>query len=199
MSIHMKQKVPENHPHGPENAEHELKKAYNSVIEASLVHFWDRKAIQGVNPYEVITLYRHAYDAYRRDDRLASERWARSAKHLSRAFWHEAKIAFLEPRVTELPFLENAEAEYSSTETYELTTDLLESVSHHAPPGFSEMPEDMRRYILRGKKHLTVTQEADYKNELLTVERIKAAHEYARVVECLGLAYEAESKKSKAA
>ena len=79
--------------HGPENAEYEIRKALNCVVEAGVTHFWDRRAIPGVNADEVITLYKRAYSAYRKEDRLAAERWARTAKHLSRAFWHEAKIS----------------------------------------------------------------------------------------------------------
>src|SRR4051812_32870760 len=94
--------------HGPDNAEHEIRKAYNCVIETGTIHFWDRRAIPGVNPDEVVTLYKHAFFLYRKGNKLAAERWARTAKHLSRAFHHEAKTAYLEPRSSELPFLEGA-------------------------------------------------------------------------------------------
>src|SRR5262249_19181208 len=77
------------HFHGPENAEYEIRKAYNAAIEESLTYHWDRKPIPGVNPDEVIELYRHAFNCHRNGARLAAERWARSAKHLARAFWHE--------------------------------------------------------------------------------------------------------------
>lgn len=181
------------HFHGPENAEHEIKKAYNCVIEAGTTHFWDRRTIPGVNPDEVVTLYKRAYDSYRREDRLAAERWARTAKHLARALWHEAKIAFLEPRAAELPYLEGASAEeYNLHEHSDTTEDLLNSVVNHIPPGLDEMPEIMERYSKRARKHLRSLQQSDYRHELLRAERIKAAHEYARVLECMSLAIEAD-------
>jgi hypothetical protein len=184
---------PEEHIHGPENAEHELRKAYNTVIETGVTHFWDRKVIPGVNAHEVVTLYKHAYQCYRKDDRLAAERWARTAKHLARAFWHEAKIAYLEPRDSELPYLEGAPADdVNLHEHSDTTADLLNSVADHIPPGLKEMPDEMRRYLSRAKRHLEVLENADYRHELLRAERIKAAHEYGRVLECMALAYEAE-------
>ncbi len=189
--------APEEHVHGPETAEHELRKAYNTVIETGVTHFWDRKAIQGVNAHEAITLYKRAYNAYRSDNRLAAERWARATKHLSRAFWHEAKIAFLEPRASELPYIEGSSAEdVHLHEKSDTTADLLTSLEEHVPPGLSEMPEEMRRYVQRARRHLEALEQPDYRHELLRAERIKAAHEYGRVVECLALGYEAESKTS---
>lgn len=186
-------KNPETHVHGPENAEHELRKAYNSVVESAATYFWDRKAIVGVNPHEVITLYKHAFQAHRNGSRLAAERWARSAKHLSRAFWSEAKIAYLEPRATELPFLEGATPEeYNLHERSDTTADLLNSLADHVPPGMDQMPEEMTRYLSRARRHLHIIEEPGYHQELLRVERIKSAHEYGRVLECMALAYEAE-------
>jgi hypothetical protein len=189
--------------HGPENAEHELRVAYNEVIEAGLTHFWDRRAIPGVNAPEVISLYKRAYQAYRREDRLAAERWARTSKHLARAFWHEAKIAYLEPRATELPFLESARPEeYNLHERSDTTEDLLNSVEGHVPPGLSEMPEEMTRYASRARKHVEALKKPELRHQLLRAEHIKAAHEYGRVLECMALAYEAEAqtqRKGKAA
>lgn len=190
----------ENHVHGPENAEHEIRVAYNCVIEAAVTHFWDRRAIPGVNPDEVFTLYKNSYQAYRKNHKLVAERWARAAKHLSRAFWHEAKLAYLEPRATELPYLEGAAPEeYHLHEHSDTTVDLLNSVADHVPPGMTEMPEEMRRYLSRARRHLEVLDEENYKHELLRAERIKAAHEYGRVLECLALAYEAEHARKEAA
>lgn len=188
-------KSPETHVHGPENAEHELKKAYNAVIDAALIHFWDRKAIPGVNPHEVISLYKHAFQAHRAGDRLAAERWARSAKHLARAFLSEGKIAYLEPRSTELPFLEGASAdEFDLHERADTTADLLNSVAEHIPPGLEQMPTEMTRYLSRARRHLQMLEEPAYGHELLRAERIKVAHEYGRVLECMALAYEAETR-----
>lgn len=188
------------HFHGPDNAEHELRKAYNCTIDAAVCHFWDRKAILGVNPDEVVTLYKHAFNAHRKGERLAAERWARTAKHLSRAFLYEAKIAYLEPRSSELPYLEGAtDEEYNLKETLDTAHDLLNSLAEHVPPGLSEMPEDMKRYLSRARKHLEVLKSDEYKHELLRAERIKAAHEYGRVLECMALALEAESGAKSAA
>jgi hypothetical protein len=184
----------EKHAHGPENAEHELRKAYNCVIDSAVSHFWDRKAVPGVNADEVISVYKHAFQCYRKGNRLAAERWARTAKHLSRAFRHEAKIAFLEPRATELPYLEGALAdEYNLYERPDTTADLLNSVAEHIPPGLSEMPEEMKRYLSRARRHLETLETPDYRHELLRAERVNAAHEYGRVLECMALAYEADT------
>jgi hypothetical protein len=182
------------YPHGPDNAEHEIKKAYNCVIETGVTHFWDRKAIPGVNPDEAFTLYKRSFKALRDGDRLTAERWARTAKHLSRAFWHEAKIAYLAPRSAELPFLENAREEYSLHEYSDTTADLLDSVADHIPPGLDEMPPDMTRYLSRGRKHLQWLEDPNLKHELVRAEHIKAAHEYGRVLECMALALEAEHR-----
>jgi len=188
------------HPHGPENAEHELRKTYNCIIETGVTYFWDQKAIPGVNADETITLYKHSFNCHRKGNRLAAERWARTAKHLARAFWHEAKIAFLEPRATELPFLEGAiDEEYNLREHSDTTEDLLNSVQEHVPPGLKEMPEEMKRYASRARRHLDTLKAPDYRHELLRAERIKAAHEYGRVLECLALAYEAEHASKEAA
>ncbi len=187
-------------PHGPDNAEHELKKAYNCVIEAGVTHFWSRRPIPGVNPYEVVTLYKNAMEAYRENDRLTAERWARCAKHLARATWHEAKISYLEPRPTELPFLGEASEEFHLHEQPNSTADLLNALSNQIPAGMTETPEEIRRYLLLGKRHLTELDNiTSHQNELLKAERIKAAHEYGRTVECLLLVYEATASKKKVA
>lgn len=184
----------ENFPHGPENAEHELRKSYNLVIEANLTHFWDRQPIAGVDPAELSGVYESAYKAFRQGDRLLAERWARTAKHLARAFWHEAKIAYLEKHPTDLPFLEGARSEeYNLHEHSDTTEDLLASVENHIPTGLTEMPQIMRHYVSRGHAHLKKLQNSGYRHELLRAERIKAAHEYGRTVECMALAHEAES------
>jgi hypothetical protein len=191
--------TPADADHGPENAEFELQKAFNCVVETGVTHFWDRKGIPGVNPDEVVSMYKRAFDLYRRDERLAAERWARTAKHLSRAFWHEAKLAYFQPRSTILPFLEQAAPEaYGLHEREETTRDLLDSVADHVPPGMSEMPPEMRRYLGRAREHLRRI-EGDSEHELVHAEKIKAAHEYARVLECSALAYEAEARSQKAA
>ncbi len=184
------------HYHGPENAEHELRKAYNTVIETGVTHFWDRRPIAGVNADEVAATYRHAFRCHRDGDRLAAERWARTTKHLARALWHEAKLAWFEDRLSELPFLEGAEPEeYGLHERADTTADLLTSLERTLPPGFKQMPAEMTRYLSRARRHLEALHKPSAKNELVHAEHIKAAHEYGRAVECMALAYEAEAQK----
>lgn len=182
--------------HGPENAEHELKVAYNCVIETGTTYYQKVGTLKDVNPQETMDVYRRAFHAYRQDDRLAAERWARTAKHLARAHWHEAKIAYLEVHHTDLPYLEGATAEeYHLHERSDTTEDLLNSLAFHIPPGMTEAPASMKKYLNRGRMHLGVLNQPDYRHELLRAERIKAAYEYGRTVECMTLAYEAESEK----
>ncbi len=193
--------TPDTETHGPHNAEHELRKAYLSAIELGTL-FPDPKTkpMTGVNPNEVFIIYQRAFQKYRNGNRLAAERWARTTKHLARAFWHEAKILYLEPRTTKLPYLEGAQKnDYGLHEHSDSTMDLLESVANHVPPGLNEMPEDMKRYASRARKHLETLESPQYKHELLRVERIEAAYEYARVLECMALAYEADTEKTSAA
>jgi hypothetical protein len=59
--------------------------------------------------------------------------------------------------------------------------------------------DTMQRYLARGRKHLQILEDADYLHELLRAERIKVAHEYGRLIECLALAYEAEAQQRSAA
>jgi hypothetical protein len=62
-----------------------------------------------------------------------------------------------------------------------------------------QMPEEMRRYLSRGRMHLDKLDLKHERNELLRAERIKAAHEYGRVLECMALGFEAEAQQRKAA
>jgi hypothetical protein len=186
------------HAHGPENAEFEIRKAYNVVLEGTVPFLWNNRTISGVDPQEAVDLYKHAYKAYRKDNRLAAERWARAAKHLSRALSAEAKIAYLMEHDTELPFLEGGSSEvFSLPNGNETTADLLNSVAEHIPPGLSQMPETMSRYLNRARKHLETTGGPAHTREILHAERIRAAHEYGRVLEIMALAYEAEAPASK--
>jgi hypothetical protein len=61
------------------------------------------------------------------------------------------------------------------------------------------MPREMTHYLARAREHLGVLERADYRHELLRTERIKAAHEYGRVLECMALAFEAENRRHEAA
>jgi hypothetical protein len=188
------------HYHGPDNAEHELRKAYNSVIEHEVTYGAAgaiRRSVAGVDADEVGEFYRRAFRRHRDGDRLAAERWARATKHLARAFWHEAKVAYFDEHASELPYLEGAIAseEYGLHERLDTTVDLLDSLQGDAPPGSDRLPADMRSYLARGREHLAFLAHAGYRHELARAERIKAAHEYGRVVECLALAYEAENRR----
>jgi hypothetical protein len=186
--------------HGPENAEFELKKAYAVVVEGELPYFWQNREIPGVNPSEAGALYKHAYNSYRRGNRLAAERWARAAKHLSRAFTAESRIAYLEAHATGLPFLESGSAEDPEVHERSGTTDdLLNSVAEHVPAGFDQMPQAMSRYLARGRAHLAQIARTTAPQELLRAERIRAAYEYGRVLEIMALAYEAEAPRGKTA
>ena len=57
----------------------------------------------------------------------------------------------------------------------------------------------MQRFLSRARRHLQALEVPGYDHELLRAERIKAAHEYGRVLECMSLAYEAETAVPKAA
>jgi hypothetical protein len=183
----------------PENAEHEIKLAYYSVISTATMLLWDHSNLHGIDFRASLELYTRAYKALRNGEPLTGERWARAARHLAQAHSHEAKIAFLEPRTNILPFLENAKEEYDLREHSDTAADLLDSVEHHPPPGMSQMPADMKRFYERGRLHLEALKRPGYDNELLRTERIKAAHEYGRVVELMALAYESESYGKKSA
>jgi hypothetical protein len=183
--------------HGPENAEHELRKAYDSVLECLIAFSPPRSLIAGVDPDELIGMYRHAFRRHRDGNRLAAERWARAAKHLARAFWHEAKIRFIEPRTTELPFLEGATPdEYGllNGERADTVADLLDSFSEDVPPGLDRIPPRMVHYRARGQDHLARLADPEYRHELLRTERIHCAYEYGRVLECMSLAFGAETQ-----
>jgi hypothetical protein len=148
-----------------------------------------------VDQQELIDIYKHAFACHRKGDKLAAERWARTAKHLSRALWSEAKIAFLKPRLNLYPYLEGASPEeYNLHERIDTTADLLDSVGDHVPPGLKEMPEQMTKAHSKGRKHLDELKKPDLRHELLKAEHIKAAHEYGRVLECMALAFEAEAQ-----
>jgi hypothetical protein len=188
------------HAYGPENAEFELRKAYHVVTEGMVPHFWQERRIPGVDPSEPAEMYRHAYQAYEQGNRLAAERWARAAKHLSRAFIAEAKIAFLQNHDSQLPFLEGGSPDaFQLPEGSDTTVDLLNSVAEQAPSGQRQMPQAMSRYLSRARMHLKDSESSSHSHELLQAERIRAAFEYGRVLEIMALAYEAEATRAKSA
>ena len=186
--------TPLSHPHGPANAEHELKKAYNLAIEIGTVYAG--RSIEGIDPTLSFTFYRKAYEALHKGDRLSAERWARTTKHLSRALWHEAKIAYLVEHQTVLPYLVGAREEYNLHEYSDTTEDLLNSLAEDLPPGMDSMPLEMKKFLKMGCAHLQKIASPSLKHELLRAEHIKAAHEYGRVLECLALALGAELKRN---
>lgn len=187
----------------PEKARHELRLAYNSIIDAGTTHFWDRRLPPGVHPDEALTLYKRAFQLNRQGHFLASERLARAAQHLAIAMWHEAKITYLEPRVGDLPYLEHATAEELDIQQHtDTTTDLLASLQGHIPQGEPGVPHDMSRYLMRARRHLEKLVGQTFskplsRHELLEAEHLKAAYQYARALECLSLAYEAEKETSR--
>ena len=187
--------------HGPDNAEHEIRKAYHLVIETCAIFFSATRPINLINLTEMIELYIRSYQCYRNANRLAAERWARAAKHLAQAFQHEVKIAYLEENLETLPFLAGAQdEEYGLFERSDTTADLLNSVVTHAPAGLENFPREMKDYFSRAHHHLKEQEGPIKSHELLRAERIQAAHEYGRTLECMALGYEAEFKsKSKAA
>ena len=189
--------------HGPENADHEIRTAYNCAVESALTYSGIGLRVSQIDPDEVQRYYLKAFEAHRKKHLALAERWARTAKHLARAYWHEAKIAWLEKYEDLLPYLEPATRdEYHVHEFSDTTEDLLNSLSEDSPSGghSKKLPEDMQHYLGRGHKHLDALKTTNGKShELLRAERIKAAHEYARVVECLGLVHEAELKVQKSA
>lgn len=186
------------HAHGPENAEFEIRKAYNVVLDGMVPFLWSNRAITGVEPQEALDLYKHAFKAFRDGNRLAAERWARAAKHLGRALLAEAKVAFLMAHDTELPFLEGGSSEaFGLPKESETTADLLNSVAEHVPSGLEKLPEAMMRYLGRARKHLESTGGPAHIEEILRAERTRAAHEYGRVLEIMALAYEAEAPRAK--
>ena len=188
--------------HGPENAEFEIRKAYNVVIESAVPYFWANRAIPGVNANEALELYRRAFASYRDGNKLAAERWARASKHLARAFTAEAKIAYLEAHSSDLPFLASQEGdtpkEFDGTQG-DTTEDLINSVADQVPVGFERMPRTMSRYLEQARQHLKVLIGDAYNHALLRAERIRAAYEYGRVLEIMVLAYEAEIPQTKRA
>jgi len=184
-------------PQGPDNAEHEIRKAYHGVIETSAFYLWTSQVIPEVNPYSMMDAYLRSYRLYTQGNRLAAERWARTAKHLAQALRHEAKIAYIEQDPKILPFLEGAQdQEYGLFERSDTTADLLNSVAARIPTQPESAYHEMTCYLERAHFLLKRVEQTTEKHELLRAERIQAAHEYGRSLECMILAYEAEQKIS---
>jgi hypothetical protein len=174
----------------PDNAATELKQAYNCLIENGATGIHDRQPER---------LYLRAMDGYRLNtptSRLAAERWARAAKHLAAALWHEAKIDYLRDRTASLPYLNEAMAEYhlhdDTEETARSLLNACEGQGRQTQP--SALPEiQTNHWLQRGTAHLAcLSDPTEPRHELLRAERIKAASEYGRALECVLLAREAE-------
>lgn len=190
----------------PDNAATELKRAYNAVVEAGVTHLWDHALSTPVSAQRVTELYRRAMEEYRRNtptSRLSAERWARAAKHLAEAIWHEAKISYLKDRISELPYLTDAVSEYHlHQETEEGAQSLLNTFESSFPLGPQAVQEldgalsseELRSCLDRGRGHLRDLNDVSQpRHELLRAERIKAAHQYGRALECVLLALESQS------
>jgi len=188
----------------PNNAEVELKRAYNSCIETAVTHQWNRSRTPGVDSSMVFALYQKALSYYQRNTpqaRLAAERWARVVKHLALACWHEAKINYLEPHAEDLPCLPHARTEFHlHAETRETAQALLDSAAEklRRRRGKSLLSEPLR-LLERGRAHLAHLASTPVENELLHAEHIKAAHEYGRILEYYLLALEAEQQVNESA
>ncbi len=183
----------------PDNAEVELKRAYNSCIETGVTHEWERRPIPGVDSSLVFALYQKALSYYQRNTpqaRLAAERWARVVKHLALACWHEAKIDYLEPHSEVLPCLPHARTEFHlHAETRETAQALLDSAAQKLRRQHGKStPSEPLRLLERGRSHLAHLASTPVENELLHAEHIKAAHEYGRILEYYLLAMEAEEQ-----
>jgi hypothetical protein len=182
----------------PENAALELKRAYNSVTEMCAVESNRPGSPNQQSADSAIALYRRAMDNYRMHSpsgHLAAERWARAAKHLSEAIWHETKISYLRDRTAELPYLADAMSEYHlNHETEASASSLLEAYGERSHQRPQQSPADPLALLQRGQAHLAALKDpAEPRHELLTAERIKAANQYGRALECVFLAMEAES------
>lgn len=182
----------------PENAATELKRAYNSVVEMGVLT--DSTSLRAPHHHaaEALVLYQRAMDSYRAQSpemRLASERWARAAKHLAESCWHESKISHLLAHCSDLPYLTDALAEYHlHHETEAGAQALLDSCAPGLHPECSQSPIPLAALHERGNDHLRAMKgPGEPRHELLSAERIKAATQYGRALECVLLALEAEN------
>ncbi len=196
---------------GPDHAEQALRDAYNRVLESGLTYFWERYLTAGVNANEAQQLYQQAFHAFEHNHRLLAERWGRAASHFALALWHEAKIQFLtSPACPPIPSLRSSASPPQSQEELHLhtheTSDEIESeisatwVQSKRRVGRSSQGENdpfflrISRYLTRAEHHLSTLIPKLPQNfshtELLQVERLKAAHEYASAAEYLLLAWD---------
>ncbi|NDC39796.1 MAG: hypothetical protein EBZ48_17480, partial [Proteobacteria bacterium] len=113
-------------------AEHEIRSTFNSIVESGLVYFWDRRRPEEtpsswVTPELPTQFYQAAFRSYEAKDSSRALHWARAAKALARAYWHEAKIAYFKSRVEDLPSLKQAlNDEYHLHEKIDSARNLIE-------------------------------------------------------------------------
>jgi len=198
-------KAARTHSHQPallplpaENAERELKAAYNAAMEMGTVWLWARPATPftqtlPLQPEAGFRVYRTAAALYRNQFRPASEHWARACSHLCTALWHEAKLAWLNspgcPRdLLELP---HGEFEFHLHESPVETRDLLDDLMSrpHLPPPSPGTPgiyayEWIQPILKRAREHLTpISPLIGGSLPLRMCEAIQAAEEWARCAE----------------
>jgi hypothetical protein len=180
----------------PENAERELKRAYNRLMESGAVWFWQREKsplihLNSLAPEWPVRLYRTAMALYHLGDRLQAERWARACRHYSTALWHEAKLSWLrDPSAPhDLAELPHAQGEYHLHESTEATRDLIQDLEHRAPPSLSsEHPGAyaapwIATMIRVARMHLEKSGSLGQPESLDQCEHLKAAEEWARSAE----------------
>lgn len=193
-------------PRPPENAERELKVAFNRLMESGVVWLWQREKLPdvqllGIAPEWPARLYRTASALYRNGERLAAERWARSCRHFATALWHEAKIAWLyDPsHPKDLDEYPNAQVEYQLHETPDTTRDLIHDlegrplpvVPHELPGSYAQ--NWIEPIIRLARKHLEQCQAQAGAFELVQCEHLKAAEEWARTAEEISGAFAIET------
>ncbi len=192
---------PSKHRPPPENAERELKRAYNRLMESGAVWFWQRDRIPLIHLHSLAPewpaqLYRTAMALYRSGDRLQAERWARSCRHYSTALWHEAKLSWLRDSQVpkDLPELPNAQVEYHLHESIESTRDLIQDLEHRklpSPPGVtpgSYAAQWIPAMIRVARMHLDQSGSPSQPSNLTECEHLKAAEEWARSAEGISVA-----------
>jgi hypothetical protein len=192
----------------PENAERELKRAFNRLMESGAVWFWQREQVPMIHLHSLAPewparLYRTAMALYRSGDRLDAERWARTCRHYATALWHEAKLSWLKdsnlPR--DLPELPNAQIEYHLHESMEGTRDLIQDLEnrklpepHSGSPGL--YARDWISPMIRvARMHLNQGGLLGQPGNLDECEHLKAAEEWARSAEGICTALESQAAK----
>lgn len=198
----------------PSPAQHELRTSFNAIVETGVVYFWRPEHTSEapppwLDPQTPSEFYRAAFRAHEMQAASEALHWARAAKALARAYWHEAKIAYFKGRTQDLPSLGQAlNDEYRLHERLETTRALIERNQKRitplqppaTPPSSSaspssaqssplppERPEDHLEDWLQ-KTHACALRQLEIlekfaperEHELLHAEHLKCATEYAR-------------------